>query len=223
MASLVHPVDLASHALQPRLRRSSRLVQLGVILAIVLLLAACGTTSAASATPTPTLSPTAAATSTPTVQGYPVKVFFTKAPESDSGSPIKVFPVNRVSPTQQVETFAVQLLIAGPSPDERAAGYYSEVDSLLNGTSQCPSLGQGGVGGPDFTLTLNMKGTTPEPGTATLKFCRATLSGGIGVDMRVLAEINATLLRFPSIKKVAVVTLQGHCFGDESGQDSCLK
>jgi hypothetical protein len=167
--------------------------------------------------------PTVAATSTPAVQGYPVKVFFTKTPESENGVPIKVFAVNRVSPTQQVETYSVQLLIAGPTPEERAAGYYSELNGLFNGTSQCLSLGLGGVGGPDFLLTLNMKGTTPEQGTATLKFCRVSLSGGIGTDARILAEINATLLQFASIKKVAVLNLQGHCFGDMSGQDGCLR
>jgi hypothetical protein len=163
------------------------------------------------------------ATATPIVKEYPIKVYFTKTPESESGVPIKVFAVDRVSPTQQVETYAVQLLIAGPTPEERAAGYYSELNGLFNGTSQCPSIGLGGVGGPDFTLTLNMKGTTPEQGTATLKFCRTSLSGGIGVDARVNAELSATLLQFPTIKKLVVLNIQNHCYGDMSGQDFCLK
>jgi hypothetical protein len=203
---------------------SARLFRLGMILTAFALLTACGSSSTgAAASPTPTASPTVAATSTPGVQGYPLQIFFTKTPDSENSVPVKVFPVNRVSPTQQVETFAIQLLIAGPTPEERAAGYYSELNGLFNGTSQCPSLGLGGVGGPDFTLTLNMKGTTPEPGTATLKFCRVSLSGGIGVDARVLAEINATLLQFATVKKVAVLNIQGHCCGDESGMDRCLQ
>ena len=220
MASLVSPASVDSRTRGSRLRRSPRLVQLGGILAAFLLLAACAPTSTSPGSPTATPSPTAAATSTPALQGYPVKVYFTKNPESGVGYPVKVFAVNRVSPTQQVETFSIQLLIAGPTPEERAAGYYSEFNGLFSGTSQCPPTA---VGGPDFTLTLNMKGTTPEQGTATLKFCRATASGGIGVDARVLAEINATLLQFTTIKKVVVLGLDGHCFGDMSTQDTCLK
>jgi hypothetical protein len=203
--------------------RSTRLLRLGMILVALALLAGCGSSSTSdAAAPTATASPAVTATSTPGVQGYPIRVFFTKTPDSENSVPVKVFPVGRVSPTNQVETFAIQLLIAGPTPEERAAGYYSELNGLFNGTSQCPSLGLGGVGGPDFTLTLNMKGSTPEQGTATLKFCRVSLSGGIGVDARVLAEINATLLQFAKVKKVAVLNVQGHCYGDQSGQDGCL-
>ncbi len=209
-------------------RRVRDLVGGGVVLAALLVIGACSSslTAGTAATSTPSTTSTASATSaTPTTPstGYPIKVFFTKAPESDGGYPIKVFPVNRVSPTQQVETYSVQLLIAGPTPEERAAGYYSEFNSLFSGTSQCSSRGLGGVGGPDFTLTLNMKGGTPEQGTATLKFCRVSHSGGIGVDARVLAQLNATLLQFATIKKVAILNLDGNCFGDMTTQNECLK
>ena len=49
------------------------------------------------------------------------------------------------------------------------------------------------------------------------------MSADIGVDDRVQAEITATLKQFPSIKKVVILTKEGHCFGDESGRDNCLK
>jgi len=78
------------------------------------------------------------------------------------------------------------------------------------------------LGGPDFTLTLSMKGSVPETGTATVKFCRAISSPGIGADARVTAEINATLKQFANIKKVVILTNDGHCFGDGSGKDLCL-
>ncbi len=197
--------------------RLIRHLMLGGILTALLVLAACGSSpSAGEATPTatPVTSPT------PALTGYPVKVFFSKTPDSEN-TLNAVFAVNRISPTSQVEVFSVQLLIAGPTPDERTAGYYSELNSLFSGSSQCPSLGP--VGGPDFTLTLNTKGTSAEQGTATLKFCRATLSPGIGADARVLAELRATLLQFATIKKVVVLNVQGHCFGDQSTQDLCLK
>ncbi|HEX6800796.1 MAG TPA: hypothetical protein VF116_23995 [Ktedonobacterales bacterium] len=202
-----------------------RLISLGVgvVTIAVLFLAACGSSSTGGGRVSPTApatsSPTVAPTPTPGLTGYPIAVFFSKTPDSEN-TYNAVFPVKRVSPTKQVETYSIQLLIAGPTPEERSAGYYSELNALFSGASRCPSVGP--AGGPDFTLTLNMKDTTPEQGTATLKFCRATLSPGIGADARVLAELRATLLQFATIKKVVVLNLQGHCFGDLSGQDRCL-
>jgi hypothetical protein len=190
------------------------------LLVLLLALTACGAApiSGTSATPTPTVALTAtpSATSTPGVTGYPVKVYFSRHPDSDNNSNA-VFPVGRVSPTALVAAFAIQLLIAGPTPDERSSGnYFSEFNGLFNGPSQC-ATGPAPVGGPDFILTQDAQGT------ATVKFCRATTSAGIGTDARVLAEIRTTLLQFPTIKKVVVLNIGGHCFGDESGQDLCLK
>src|SRR2546430_2716395 len=54
---------------------------------------------------------------------YEVKVFFSKAPQS-LNDPTAVFPVARVSTTIAVGSFAVQLLIAGPTLGEREIGYF---------------------------------------------------------------------------------------------------
>ncbi len=151
---------------------------------------------------------------------YPIKVFFSKSPESLNTNPSAVYPVDRVSPTIAVGTFSLQLLIAGPTLSERNAGYFTELNTLLSGPSNCSAPLP--VGGPDFTLTLNMKGPVPETGTATVKFCRTISSPGIGADARVTAEINATLKQFANIKKVVILTKDGHCFGDGSGKDLCL-
>ena len=151
---------------------------------------------------------------------YPIKVFFSRSPESLNTNPSAVYPVARVSPTIAVGTFSLQLLIAGPTLSERNAGYFTELNTLLSGPSNCSSPLP--VGGPDFTLTLNMKGPVPETGTATVKFCRTISSPGIGADARVTAEINATLKQFSNIKKVVILTNDGHCFGDGSGKDLCL-
>ncbi len=197
-----------------------------VLMALVFALVACGSTSGGgtdttpTANPTPSATPTPIATTTPAVTGYPIKVYFSKFPDSESNFSA-VFPVDRVSPTQQVEAFSIQLLIAGPTPEEWNNGYFSELNSILTGPSNCSAPHP--TGGPDFKLTLNMKGTTPEQGTATLKFCRATMSPGIGADARITSDIDATLTQFPGIKKVVILDKAGHCFGDESGQDMCLK
>ncbi len=155
-----------------------------------------------------------------TATTYPIKVFFSHFPQSTNNS-TAVFPVDRVSPTLGVGTFAIQLLIAGPTTDEHNAGYFSELNSLLSGASYCSAPFP--TGGPDFTLTLNKKGNVTETGTATLRFCRTTSSPGIGADARVKAEINATLKQFSSIKKVVILNKDGHCFADTIGQDLCLR
>lgn len=155
-----------------------------------------------------------------TVQMYPIKVFFSKYPEVNTNLNA-VAPVDRISPTVGVGTFAIQLLIAGPTTTERSAGYFSELNSLFTSPSTCANLYP--VGGPDFTLTLNKKGNVTEAGTATLRFCRLISSPGIGADARVTAEINATLKQFTIIKKVVILTISGSCFGDESGQNLCLR
>jgi len=72
-------------------------------------------------------------------------------------------------------------------------------------------------------ITLNKRGPTPQTGTATIKFCRSLNSAGIGADARVQAEITATLKQFSNIKEVVILTRDGHCFGDESGKDFCLR
>jgi hypothetical protein len=119
-----------------------------------------------------------------------------------------------------VGTYALQLLIAGPTTEERNAGYYTELNSILTGTSTCSAPRP--TGGPDFKLALNTKGATAEQGTATVRLCRATSVPGVGTEARVLAQIESTLKQFPAVKKVVVLTQDGHCFGDESGQDRCL-
>jgi hypothetical protein len=162
----------------------------------------------------------AQASSASTATSIPIRVFFSKFPNSVNTDFSAVYPVDRVSPTVAVGTFAIQLLIAGPTISEHNQGLFSELSTMLSGPSSCSAPLP--VGGPDFTLTLNKKGSVAEQGTATLQFCRTISSPGIGADARVTAQINATLKQFSSIKKVVILTKEGHCFGDLSGQDRCL-
>ncbi|MGZ6318853.1 MAG: hypothetical protein ACXWQR_06130 [Ktedonobacterales bacterium] len=192
------------------------LVGLTLIVGIIAL-AGCGTSSGATSSSPPTT--TAAVTPTTSgLTGYPVKVYF-----SNNAGAFTVSPVNRVSPTSQVEEFSIQLLIAGPTPEERAAGLFSELNDAFSGPSTC--LGTLPTDGPDFTLSLNMKGTAPEQGTVTLKFCRPTLLPGEGTGFRIGAEIDATLKQFPGVKRVVILNTSGNCWSgtDLTGQNMCLK
>jgi hypothetical protein len=201
-------------------------VLLGVAIIFTFVLSACSgnipsSVGAASIVHASTASTTTVGSTASTATGYPVKVFFSRFPESVSANNLAVFPVDRISPTIAVGTFALQLLIAGPTLSEQQTGYFTELNTMLSGPSNCS--GNLPVGGPDFTLTLDKKGPVTEIGTATVKFCRSMNSPGIGADARVTAEINATLKQFPRIKKVVILTRDGHCFNNAMGNDYCLK
>lgn len=205
-------------------RHLTRLATISItstIALVALIVAGCSSSSStggtATATPSAhTASATATSTHSPattTPSGYPVLVYFSRHPETDSNV-AAVFAVHRTAPNLQVATYAIQQLIAGPTASEAALHYFTPLPSSLTGSSTC--------GGPDFQITLNMKGSTPETGTATLRFCRTTqlagdLTGGI-----IKAEINATLTQFSTIHKVVILNSSGSCFDDLSGQNLCL-
>jgi hypothetical protein len=150
----------------------------------------------------------------PPARSYPVRVYFSKHPQSDQNA-TAVFAVRRVSLTLAVAAFTIGQLLVGPTQTETKAGYYSALAGLLHGPSDC--------GGPAVRIMLNSRGTTVEPGTATVRFCRRSMSGGIFDDVRVRSEISRTLTQFPSIKRVVILNKVGHCFGDLSGRNTCLR
>lgn len=163
---------------------------------------------------TPPLPTQAQPVPTATSTTYPVLVYFSKQPDSYN-DPTAVFPVQRRAPNASVATYAIQQLIAGPTRSETASGYFTELTAALSGTSNC--------GGADFTITLNMRGARAEAGTATLQFCRTLSLPGEQTDGRIKAEITKTLTQFSTIRSVAILTRDGHCFADLSGSDRCLQ
>jgi len=143
----------------------------------------------------------------PVADPDPVQVFFSRNPESFSDF-TAVFPVTRDVPAPALMEGAIAALISGPNAAEQATGLFSDLRALMTGTvSNCKGL--------DFTLM-------PAGGTVTLQLCRATSSAGMGQDARPQAEIEATLMQFPGITKVIVLSSTGHCLFDESGLDICL-
>ncbi|MGZ6391273.1 MAG: GerMN domain-containing protein [Ktedonobacterales bacterium] len=143
-----------------------------------------------------------------TQTGYPVKVYFSKHPDSDN-APRAVFAVNRTSPTLGVATYSISQLIAGPTPSEKAAGYYTPLEGSLSGTSSC--------NGNDIQIILDRNRTSAEVGTATMQFCRTVR--GLGDTGAIVArnEITTTLTQFPTIKKVVIIYKDGSCFDDLVG------
>lgn len=163
---------------------------------------ALGVPEAASARQKPTVARAPGATTS----GVPIRVYFSRHPDSDA-SFTAVSPVKRTAPDRGVATAALAELIDGPTTEERAAGYYSELGRSLSGPSSCD--------GRDFQLAIR-------DGVATVRFCRFMTSAGIGQDARVRAQIEATLTQFSTIRSVTLLDADGHCLFDESGLDRCL-
>jgi hypothetical protein len=138
--------------------------------------------------------------------GRHIDVYFPRSPESDDDF-TAVFPVARIAPDAGVARAAIQALIAGPTPAETEAGYFFELGRMLNGPSNC--------GADDFTIRI-------DDGTATLRFCRDVSSDGIGQDARVQSAIHATLTQFATIQRVRMLTRDGDCLFDMSGENRCL-
>lgn len=146
---------------------------------------------------------------------YPVEVYFARHPDSDA-DPTAVFPVQRVSPTLGVATFALTQLFAGPTASEKAQGYYSPFDGALGATNYCSDSSK------DFVLSLNHRGSTPEQGTATVQLCRTVSIAGDLDGARMKAMITSTLLQFPGNKQVVILNDAGQCFDDLRGDNQCL-
>jgi hypothetical protein len=147
------------------------------------------------------------ATASPPADPDMVQVFFSRNPDSLNDF-TAVFPVTRDVPAPSVMEGAVAALIAGPSAAEQATGLFSDFRALITGTvSNCKGL--------DFTLL-------PAGGVVTLQLCRTTSSAGIGQDARTQAEVEATLMQFPGVTRVIVLSSTGHCLFDASGLDLCL-
>jgi hypothetical protein len=166
-------------------------------------------------------------TATPTVEKtYHVKIYFsqteagTHSTQSRLSSAAIAHPVERITTSNQPSVFALQQLVKGPTPAEQQEGYYSQVEKSLSGPTICTTDASGNS---DFTLMLNKKGTKDETGTATVKFCRTLTSAGVGTDASIRSEVEETLKQFSTIQKVVILTKDGHCFGDESGSDVCLR
>jgi hypothetical protein len=137
---------------------------------------------------------------------YPVNVYFSKHPESDN-DPSQTFPVNRTSPNAETGRFVIEQLLAGPTSSEKSVGYFSTV-RVRDTPSNCNNK--------DFTLAIANS-------TATLRFCRTFDALGTVSDGQAEESITDSLMQFSTVKKVIILTPEGHCQFDMSGEDRCLQ
>lgn len=156
--------------------------------------------------PTPT-QPASPEDNVPTPQPaktYPVKIYFSKHPESDD-DPSKVFAVSRTSQSLGVGSFAVKELLKGPTEAEKATGLFSTI-RLRDDESNC--------NGQDFTLQIKDK-------VATLRFCRTFDHLGSVADGQADISIKTTLQQFDTVDRVIILNKTNHCEFDLSGLDLC--
>ncbi|HEY7126545.1 MAG TPA: hypothetical protein VH540_21585 [Ktedonobacterales bacterium] len=204
------PISATFTTSRPRRLWKRALLTLGTLW-FAFFIVACGTTSV-----TPKVTATTAPTATSTPGSQTFKVFFTHHPESDN-DPTVVFAVERLSPVGKDQPFyALVELFKGPTADERTTGYYSPFDAQMGLISYCSGDFK------DFTLAMDQRGTIPEPGTATVTFCRTVTIPGELAGGRMQAVVNATLLQFSEVKKVVLLTHEGECFNDLRGDNQCL-
>ncbi len=135
---------------------------------------------------------------------YPVKVYFSKHPESDD-NPSRTFAVARVAPDLGVGNYAIADLLKGPTQDEAAQRYFSYT-KLRSDVSNC--------NGADFTLSISA-------GVATLQFCKTFDHIGSVSDGQAESEIKATLKQFSSVEKVIILNKNGDCEFNLSGLNLC--
>lgn len=135
---------------------------------------------------------------------YPVSVYFSKHPDSDN-DPSKTFAVARVSPDIGVAKFAITELLKGPTALEQSQNFFSYV-RLRDEPSNCNNA--------DFTISIANQ-------VATLQFCRTFDHVGSVSDGQAESSIKATLLQFPTVKKVIILNKSGDCEFNLSGLNLC--
>ncbi len=135
---------------------------------------------------------------------YPIKVYFSKHPESDD-DPARTFALARTSPDLGVAKFAVTELLKGPTPEEATQGYFSYA-KLRGDQSNCQ--------GADFMLNISNK-------TATLQFCKTFDHIGSVSDGQAESVIKDTLNQFDTVDKVVILNKNGDCEFNLSGLNLC--
>jgi spore germination protein GerM len=118
-----------------------------------------------------------------------VKVYFANEKRNPNSDPCGlVFPVNRVIPkTSGVARAALEQLFTGPTPKEKAEGYYSWFSPATKSILKSVVV-------KNKTAYVNFKSNA-------LEVLSGSISSSCG-SAQFLSEMEKTLLQFPTIKKV---------------------
>jgi spore germination protein GerM len=117
-----------------------------------------------------------------------VKAFFNNDKLDPEHTCVKVFPITReIGATRAVARAALQELLKGPTPEERAEGYYTQINA---GVKIQRLAIKAGVAKVDFNETL---------GYRVAGSCRTSA---------IIAQITQTLKQFPPVKQV-VISING--------------
>jgi hypothetical protein len=154
-------------------------------------------------------------TTEPTKKTTPntVNIYFSKTPDSNTDV-TKVSAVQRTTERSDIEVFAIEEYIKGPTEGEIVRGYLQVLK--LAADSNC--------GEKDFTLEISTKGK------ATLQFCKTIqLKQGLGAssgntdEARIKSGLEMTLQGLSKITSTTLLTKDKTCIGDNTSTNACLK
>jgi hypothetical protein len=124
-----------------------------------------------------------------------LQVFYSKDPASTT-IPKTTFGLARTTSRTDIEMFALENLMSGPSQAERTLGYYTPINMWGTGGPSCNMQ--------NFTLTITNK-------KADVKMCVSLVLTVPGADQRIKYTLNDTLLQFPTITSVGLKDMSGNC------------
>ncbi len=136
-------------------------------------------------------------------QAQTIQVYFLSSLEDYT----ELEAVNRTTDRIDIANFAIEQLIAGPTPEEEGRALLDEIEPT--GESICD--------GADFSLNI-------EQNVAVLQFCRdVTRVGGVGEYARIITPVRETLMQFDTVDDIVILDSRGDCFGDMSGENICFE
>lgn len=120
-----------------------------------------------------------------------ITIYFSKDPESYD-DPTYAFPVERDTDNEDLISFVINELIAGPTTEEMSENLFSEL--VLTGMSNCD--------GNNYTYELTS-------GEITVQFCKMIETEGVSEDARIQTLLTDSLEELDLVDSVVLLDLNG--------------